>query len=276
VRIDMSEYMERFSVSRLIGAPPGYVGYEEGGTLTEAVRRRPYQIVLFDEFEKANRAIHNILLQILDEGRLTDSQGRKVDFRNTIIIMTSNLGADVLADLPPGAPSSEARDAVMSEVRRAFAPELLNRIDEIVLFNRLSHEDMDSIVEVQLKEVSKLLQDRRIKVQLSPEAHEWLAERGYDPVYGARPLRRLIQRHILNPLSRLVLEGKVLDGDIIKISAKPLDPEKVLTPDSWTPDDEDYLGLQVIHTEESTPVIHAAPIVLQTEFGVLDDEQKNK
>lgn len=274
VRIDMSEYMERFSVSRLIGAPPGYVGYEEGGTLTEAVRRRPYQIVLFDEFEKAHRAIHNILLQILDEGRLTDSQGRKVDFRNTIIIMTSNLGAEILADLPPGHSSSEARDAVMGAVRGAFTPELLNRIDEIVLFNRLSHEDMDSIVNIQLKDVSNLLADRRIQVELTPEAREWLAERGYDPVYGARPLRRIIQKHILNPLSREMLKGDVLDGDLIRISRKAVDPEEVLkntaATDSWSSALEE-LDLEVVHTEQSTPEVHNAKPLLKAEFGVEDD-----
>lgn len=273
VRIDMSEYMERFSVSRLIGAPPGYVGYEEGGTLTEAVRRRPYQIVLFDEFEKAHRSIHNILLQILDEGRLTDSQGRKVDFRNTIVIMTSNLGADILADLPPGASSSEARDNVMAAVRSNFTPELLNRIDEIVLFNRLSHEDMDAIVNIQLKDVAKLVEDRRIKIELSQEAREWLAERGYDPIYGARPLRRLIQKHILNPLSREMLKGAVLDGDVIKINRKPVDPEQLVseaTLDSWSSSLEE-LDIEVIHTEESTPAAHSAKAVLEADFGVNED-----
>jgi len=240
VRIDMSEYMESFSTSRLVGAPPGYVGYEEGGTLTEAVRRRPYQVVLFDEFEKAHRAVHNLLLQILDEGTLTDSQGRKVDFKNTLVVMTSNLGADILADLPDGVPASAARDSVMRVVRQSFAPELLNRIDEIVIFNRLSHKDVDAIVDVQVAGVQQLVADRRIKLELDPEAREWLAIAGYDPVYGARPLKRLIQRHVLNPLSRLMLEGKVLDGDVIRIhraaetaSTSSSQGDEAASKDSW-------------------------------------------
>ena len=192
LRIDMSEYMERFSVSRLIGAPPGYVGYEEGGTLTEAVRRRPYQVVLFDEFEKAHKAVHNILLQVLDEGHLTDSQGRKVDFRNTIIIMTSNIGAEILANLPTGSPSLLAKEDVMVQVRSTFAPEFLNRIDDIVLFNRIDPKNMGRIVDVQLNDVEKLLKERKMSLKVSQAAHDWLAETGYDSIYGARPLKRVI------------------------------------------------------------------------------------
>lgn len=258
-RIDMSEYMERFSVSRLIGAPPGYVGYEEGGTLTEAVRRRPYQVVLFDEFEKAHRAVHNILLQILDEGHLTDSQGRKVDFKNTMIIMTSNLGAEILAELPEEAPSSEAREEVMRVVRHSFAPELLNRIDEIVIFNRLSHKDMDAIVDVQIEDLKKLVADKRIHIGLEPDAREWLASAGYDRVFGARPLKRLIQRQLLNPLSRLMLEGRILEGDLIKVKKRTPRPEVVaaaaekgeipLHQDSWSAQEEE-LELEVTHAQE--------------------------
>lgn len=220
VRIDMSEYMERFSVSRLIGAPPGYVGYEEGGTLTEAVRRRPYQVVLFDEFEKAHREVSNLLLQILDEGFITDSQGRKVDFRNTIIIMTSNLGADTLARLPEGVPSSAARGDVMDVVRRAFPPEFLNRIDEIVLFNRLSRKDVDSIAKIQIEGVQQLLDDKKILLDITSEAELWLADQGYDEVYGARPLKRVIQKELLNPLSVMILNGTIKDNSVVHVGQK--------------------------------------------------------
>ncbi|MDW8369556.1 MAG: ATP-dependent chaperone ClpB [Geminicoccaceae bacterium] len=217
LRIDMSEYMEKHSVARLIGAPPGYVGYEEGGALTEAVRRRPYQVVLFDEVEKAHPDVFNVLLQVLDDGRLTDGQGRTVDFRNTLIVLTSNLGAEYLAALPDGVPASAAREQVMQVVRGAFRPEFLNRLDEIILFNRLGRAQMAAIVDIQLKRLQKLLDARRVTLVLEPEARAWLAEAGYDPVYGARPLKRVIQRHLQDPLALLVLEGKVKDGDRVRV-----------------------------------------------------------
>lgn len=213
VRIDMSEYMEKFSVSRLIGAPPGYVGYEEGGVLTEAVRRRPYSIVLFDEFEKAHREVSNLLLQVLDEGVLTDSQGRKVDFKNCMIIMTSNLGSEYLANLAPGVPSEAARDQVMGVVRNQMAPEFINRIDDIILFNRLSRQNMDRILDIQLKHLNVLLEPRKIFLEFSENAKTWLADRGYDPMYGARPVKRVIQTEVLNKISKLLIEGSVMDGD---------------------------------------------------------------
>src|SRR5690606_38307733 len=193
VRIDMSEFMEKHSVARLIGAPPGYVGYEEGGVLTEAVRRRPYQVILFDEVEKAHSDVFNVLLQVLDDGRLTDGQGRTVDFRNTLIIMTSNLGAEYLVGLPESETVDAARDQVMAVVQSSFRPEFLNRIDEIILFHRLRREDMGKIVEIQLQRLEKLLVDRKIQLQLDQDAVEWLASKGYDPAYGARPLKRVIQ-----------------------------------------------------------------------------------
>ncbi len=217
VRIDMSEFMEKHAVARLIGAPPGYVGYEEGGVLTEAVRRRPYQVVLFDEVEKAHPDVFNILLQVLDDGRLTDSQGHVVDFRNTLIIMTSNLGSDALAALPEGADSKEAEDQVMAAVRAHFRPEFLNRIDEIILFHKLSREHMAGIVEIQLERLKKLLEDRSITLEVSPAAIEWLGNAGYDPVYGARPLKRVIQKHLQDPLAQMILEGKVHDGDTVHV-----------------------------------------------------------
>lgn len=213
IRIDMSEYMERFSVSRLIGAPPGYVGYDEGGVLTEAVRRRPYSIVLFDEFEKAHREVSNLLLQVLDEGHLTDSQGRKVDFRNTMIIMTSNIGADALAALDEGQPSEAARDDVLFAVRREFPPEFLNRIDDIILFNRLSRSDMDGILNIQLMGVSKMLLDHKMVIEVTPLAKKWIADQGYDPVYGARPLKRVVQSEVLNKLAKMMIDGSLLEGD---------------------------------------------------------------
>jgi len=212
-RIDMSEYMEKFSVSRLIGAPPGYVGYEEGGVLTEAVRRKPYSIVLFDEFEKAHREVSNLLLQVLDEGRLTDSQGHKVDFRNTMIILTSNLGSEVLSQLSPSEPSESARSEVMEVVRAHFAPEFLNRIDEIILFNRLDRSAITSILELQLTNLEKLLEPKKMRISVSAEAKTWLADMGYDPVYGARPLKRVIQAEVLNKLAALLIEGKANEGD---------------------------------------------------------------
>ncbi len=219
VRVDMSEYMEKHSVARLIGAPPGYVGYEEGGALTEAVRRRPYQVILFDEVEKAHPDVFNVLLQVLDDGRLTDGQGRTVDFRNTLIILTSNLGGGVLAGQGEGHDSSEVREQVMTIVRAAFKPEFLNRLDEIILFHRLFPEQMDTIVEIQLGRLRALLADRKIELDLDQAAIAWLAKAGYDPVYGARPLKRVIQRNLQNPLATLVLEGRIDGGDLVKVSA---------------------------------------------------------
>jgi len=220
VRIDMSEYMEKHSVSRLIGAPPGYVGYDEGGALTEAVRRRPYQVILFDEVEKAHPDVFNVLLQVLDDGRLTDGQGRTVDFRNTLIILTSNLGSDALAALPDGAEAEAARPQVMEVVRQAFRPEFLNRLDEIILFHRLDRGHMDGIVKVQLAHLEKLLADRKITIGLDAMARTWLANAGYDPVYGARPLKRVIQRSLQNPLAQKVLAGEVGDGDTVLVSVR--------------------------------------------------------
>jgi ATP-dependent Clp protease ATP-binding subunit ClpB len=217
IRIDMSEYMEKHSVSRLIGAPPGYVGYDEGGALTEAVRRRPYQVILFDEVEKAHPDVFNVLLQVLDDGRLTDGQGRTVDFRNTLIVLTSNLGSEALANLPDDADVEVARAEVMEQVRAAFRPEFLNRLDEILLFRRLSRADMTGIVVIQLKRLEKLLVDRKITLDIDDAARKWLAEAGYDPVYGARPLKRVIQRALQNPLAERILEGGIPDGATVKI-----------------------------------------------------------
>jgi|TARA_Y100000294_G_scaffold153456_1_gene152381 ATP-dependent Clp protease ATP-binding subunit ClpB len=219
VRIDMSEYMEKHAVARLIGAPPGYVGYDEGGALTEAVRRRPYQVVLFDEIEKAHPDVFNVLLQVLDDGRLTDGHGRTVDFRNTLVIMTSNLGGDILAAQEEGHDSGEVRDQVMEAVRTAFRPEFLNRLDETVLFHRLFREHMDAIVDIQLGHLRTLLAGRHITLMLDKAAAAWLADKGYDPVYGARPLKRVIQRSLQNPLAGLILAGKVADGEQVKVSA---------------------------------------------------------
>jgi ATP-dependent Clp protease ATP-binding subunit ClpB len=218
-RIDMSEYMEKHAVARLIGAPPGYVGYEEGGALTEIVRRRPYQVILFDEVEKAHHDVFNVLLQVLDDGRLTDGQGRTVDFANTIIVLTSNLGAEHLAALPEGVDSTAARDQVMAVVRAHFRPEFLNRLDEIILFHRLSQAHMDGIVDIQLDHLRRLLADRKLTLALDAAAKTWLAKAGYDPVYGARPLKRVIQRQLVNPLATMVLEGAVADGDTVMVSA---------------------------------------------------------
>jgi ATP-dependent Clp protease ATP-binding subunit ClpB len=219
VRIDMSEFMEKHAVSRLIGAPPGYVGYDEGGVLTEAVRRRPYQVILFEEVEKAHEDVFNILLQVLDDGRLTDGQGRTVDFRNTIIVLTSNLGSDILAAQAEGEDVRMAEAAVMARVRDHFRPEFLNRLDEIVLFRRLQRADMGTIVTIQLKHLERLLADRNIHISLDQSARDWLAEAGYDPVYGARPLKRVIQRNLQNPLAGLILEGAVKDGESVQVSA---------------------------------------------------------
>jgi ATP-dependent Clp protease ATP-binding subunit ClpB len=215
-RMDMSEYMEKHSVARLIGAPPGYVGYEEGGALTESVRRRPYQVVLFDEVEKAHPDVFNVLLQVLDDGRLTDGQGRTVDFRNTILIMTSNLGSEFLLS----GDVEEARDQVMDVVRGAFRPEFLNRIDEIILFRRLAEEHMGAIVDIQLKRLEALLEDRRMTLELDDGARQWLATKGYDPAYGARPLKRVIQKELQDPLARLILEGSLHDGETLKVSTE--------------------------------------------------------
>lgn len=222
VRIDLSEYMEKHSVARLIGAPPGYVGYEEGGALTEAVRRRPYQVILFDEIEKAHSDIFNVLLQVLDDGRLTDGQGRVVDFRNTLIIMTSNLGAEYLVNQTEGHDSEEVREEVMGVVRSHFRPEFLNRVDEIILFHRLKRNQMGAIVDIQMKRLDALLVDRKIILDLKDEARTWLAEKGYDPAYGARPLKRMIQKNVQDSLAELILSGAVKDGDHVPISAGPL------------------------------------------------------
>ncbi len=221
VRIDMSEYMEKHSVARLIGAPPGYVGYEEGGALTEAVRRRPYQVVLFDEVEKAHPDVFNVLLQVLDDGRLTDGQGRTVDFRNVLIIMTSNLGSEFLVNQPEGQDSEAVRDEVMGVVRHAFRPEFLNRIDDIILFHRLRRQDMGAIVDIQMGRLAKLLTDRKITLELSREAREWLADKGYDPAYGARPLKRVIQKSVQDPLAEAILAGEIVDGETVPITVGP-------------------------------------------------------
>ncbi len=219
LRVDMSEYMEKHSVARLIGAPPGYVGYEEGGSLTEAVRRRPYQVILFDEVEKAHPDVFNILLQVFDDGRLTDGQGRVVGFSNTVIIMTSNLGADHLVEQKEGESVEKVRDKVMDAVRRAFRPEFLNRIDEILLFRRLSRDMMVHIVDIQLLGLQKMLADRNIKLSLDEKARQYLAEAGYDPAYGARPLKRVIQKELQNPLANLLIEGKIVDDSAVEITA---------------------------------------------------------
>jgi ATP-dependent Clp protease ATP-binding subunit ClpB len=218
VRLDMSEYMEKHSVARLIGAPPGYVGYEEGGALTEAVRRRPYQVVLFDEIEKAHPDVFNVLLQVLDDGRLTDGQGRTVDFRNVLIIMTSNLGADYLVNQPEGQDTDQVRDEVMGVVRGHFRPEFLNRVDEIILFHRLQRSEMGAIVDIQMRRLARLLEDRKITLDLSPDGREWIAGKGYDPAYGARPLKRVIQKHVQDPLAEMILAGTVLDGATVPIT----------------------------------------------------------
>jgi len=219
VRIDMSEFMEKHSVARLIGAPPGYVGYDEGGVLTEAVRRRPYQVVLFDEVEKAHPDVFNVLLQVLDDGVLTDGQGRTVDFKQTLIILTSNLGAQALSQLPDGADASDAKRDVMDAVRAHFRPEFLNRLDETIIFDRLARDDMDGIVDIQMARLLKRLAGRKILLDLDGDARKWLADEGYDPVFGARPLKRVIQRALQDPLAEMLLAGDVKDGDTIPVSA---------------------------------------------------------
>jgi ATP-dependent Clp protease ATP-binding subunit ClpB len=219
IRIDMSEYMEKHAVARLIGAPPGYVGYEEGGALTEAVRRRPYQVVLFDEIEKAHPDVFNVLLQVLDDGRLTDGQGHTVDFRNTLIVMTSNPGSQFLVEQPEGEDTDAVKDQVMAVVRASFRPEFLNRVDEIILFHRLKRGEMGKIVDIQMARLGKLLEDRKITIVLEPSARDWLADKGWDPAYGARPLKRVIQKGVQDPLAEQILAGHVKDGDRVVISA---------------------------------------------------------
>ena len=219
LRIDMSEFMEKHAVSRLVGAPPGYVGYDEGGVLTEAVRRRPYQVILFDEVEKAHEDIFNILLQVLDDGRLTDGQGRTVDFRNTIIVLTSNLGSDLLASQTGQDTTALVQAQVMRVVRDHFRPEFLNRLDEVILFSRLRKTDMARIVDIQLGRLRGLLAERKIGLDLDQAACDWLATEGYDPIYGARPLKRVIQRCLQNPLATLILEGALHDGDDLHVGA---------------------------------------------------------
>ena len=215
VRIDMSEYGEKHSVARLVGAPPGYIGYEEGGQLTEAVRRRPYCVVLLDEVEKAHPEVFDVLLQVLDDGRLTDGQGRTVDFRNTILILTSNLGSVFIAD--PALPEDAKRDAVLNVVRATFKPEFLNRLDDVIIFDALSTEDLTAIVDLQVARLSGRLADRRLTLTVSPAAREWLAVTGFDPVYGARPLRRLVQSAIGDQLARALLSGEITDGDQVTV-----------------------------------------------------------
>jgi ATP-dependent Clp protease ATP-binding subunit ClpB len=217
VRIDMSEFMEKHAVARLIGAPPGYVGYEEGGVLTEAVRRRPYQVVLFDEVEKAHSDVFNILLQVLDDGRLTDGQGRTVDFTNAIIILTSNLGSQYLASLGEDENPTNVEAQVMEVVRGHFRPEFLNRLDEIILFHRLSASHMGPIVDIQVERLRKLLEDRKINLELTDAARAWLGRVGYDPVYGARPLKRAVQKHLQDPLADKILAGEIGDGSNVRV-----------------------------------------------------------
>jgi ATP-dependent Clp protease ATP-binding subunit ClpB len=219
VRIDMSEYGEKFSVSRLVGAPPGYIGYEQGGQLTEAVRRRPYSVILFDEVEKAHPEVFDVLLQVLDDGRLTDGQGRTVDFRNTILILTSNLGSQFLTDQNLG--WDEKKAAVNDLVRQAFKPEFVNRLDDIVVFSPLTTDDLGQIVSLYIDRLEKRLAERRLSLAVTPDARAWLAERGFDPIYGARPLRRLMQHEIDDKLARALLTGEVRDGDTVMVSIEP-------------------------------------------------------
>jgi ATP-dependent Clp protease ATP-binding subunit ClpB len=221
VRIDMSEFMEKHAVARLIGAPPGYVGYDEGGVLTEAVRRRPYQVVLFDEVEKAHPDVFNVLLQVLDDGQLTDGQGRTVDFKQTLIVLTSNLGAQALSQLPDGVDSSGAKREVMEAVRMHFRPEFLNRLDETIIFDRLTRADMTGIVEIQLGLLRKRLARRGVELEVDAAAEQWLADEGYDPVFGARPLKRVIQRSLQDELAGLILSGEVQDGETVRVTAGP-------------------------------------------------------
>ena len=219
VRIDMSEFMEKHSVARLIGAPPGYVGYDEGGVLTEAVRRRPYQVILFDEVEKAHPEVFNVLLQVLDDGILTDGQGRTVDFKQSLIVLTSNLGSQALSQLPEGSDAVAAKRDVMDAVRAHFRPEFLNRLDDQIIFDRLSRGDMDGIVRIQLARLEKRLAERKIALEMDEAAMSWLADEGYDPVFGARPLKRVIQRALQDPLAEMLLAGEILDGDTVPVTA---------------------------------------------------------
>ncbi|TME14736.1 MAG: AAA family ATPase, partial [Chloroflexi bacterium] len=219
VRIDMSEYQEKHTVARLIGAPPGYVGYDEGGQLTEAVRRRPYSVVLFDEIEKAHPDVFNVLLQVLDDGRLTDGQGRTVDFRNTVLIMTSNLGSNLIQELS-NRDFDEIRDAVMGVLRESFRPEFLNRVDEVVVFRPLTKDQLARIVDIQLRRLEARLADRKLTLRVSDAARQLLAERGWDPVYGARPLKRTIQRLVQDPLAMALLEGRFAEGDRVEVDAR--------------------------------------------------------
>jgi ATP-dependent Clp protease ATP-binding subunit ClpB len=221
IRIDMSEYMEKHTVARLIGAPPGYVGYEEGGQLTEAVRRRPFSVVLFDEIEKAHHDVFNILLQVLDDGRLTDSQGRTVDFKNTVLIMTSNIGSPHILEAQQRKASYDAvRTLVLGELRQHFRPEFLNRVDEVVVFHALETDQLVKIVEIQLNRLRARLAERRISLTITPAALKWLAERGYDPMYGARPLKRLVQQDLETPLARQLVKGELKDGDTAFVDVK--------------------------------------------------------
>jgi ATP-dependent Clp protease ATP-binding subunit ClpB len=219
IRIDMSEYQERHTVSRLIGAPPGYVGYEEGGQLTEAVRRRPYSVVLFDEVEKAHQDAFNVLLQLLDDGRLTDGQGRTVDFRNTVVVMTSNIGSHYF--FQPGLSPDDQRDAVLEEVRQTFRPEFLNRVDEIIVFHPLGKEEIAGIVDIQVRLLQERVADRNLTVTMTPAAREYLAVKGYDPAYGARPLKRLLQREVQDALALKLLSGEIREGDTVEIDGGP-------------------------------------------------------
>jgi ATP-dependent Clp protease ATP-binding subunit ClpB len=228
IRIDMSEYQEKHNVSRLIGAPPGYVGYEEGGQLTEAVRRRPYAVILFDEIEKAHPEVFNVLLQVFDDGRLTDGQGRIVNFKNAVIIMTSNVASGMIKDLA-GQPDRDLRQRVLSELDRTFRPEFLNRIDEIVIFNNLSRENIAAIVDIQIRRLRQLLADRRIGITLTRTAREWLAERGYDPVFGARPLKRVVQRELQDAIASGILRGDIREGDTVSVDATPDDEALTIT-----------------------------------------------
>ena len=243
LRMDMSEYMEKHAVSRLIGAPPGYVGYEDGGSLTEAVRRRPYQIILFDEIEKAHPDIFNVLLQVLDEGHLTDGQGRRVDFRNTLILLTSNIGAEHLLALPETAPSQDAEDAVMDELAHVFRPEFLNRLDATILFRRLGRDDMATIVDLQLTQLEKRLADQGMEIDVSAAARLWLGDKGYDPQFGARPLKRVIQNEIHNALAKRLLDHQFDDGDRINID---LDAKA------------DALTFEGVSSDQSTPDLQEA------------------
>jgi ATP-dependent Clp protease ATP-binding subunit ClpB len=219
IRLDMSEYQERHTVARLIGAPPGYVGYEEGGQLTEAIRRRPYAVLLLDEIEKAHPDVFNVLLQLLDDGRLTDGQGRTVDFRNTVLIMTSNLGSQIIQDMANRS-FDDVRERVMEVLQGHFRPEFINRVDEIIVFRQLTREQLAQIVDIQLAQLQKRLSDRKIEIRVTPAAKELLAERGWDPAYGARPLKRTIQRLIADPLALLILEGRFRDGDVIEVDVE--------------------------------------------------------